>query len=319
MSSLNDKLWKAGLVTAFTTASLYGINRIIYENATCAEHLNKHIGKFYDWKYGKIFYIKQGEGSPILLIHDLSVYSSDFEWKKVYDKLCENHTVYSLDLLGCGRSQKPRISYTSYLYVQLITDFIKDIIGSNTDVIASHNSSDLVMMVNANNDSLFKKIILVNPKEINKKNFMSQKKAQIHKAIIETPIFGTFIYNLSISYFRIARYFRENYFYKESRCSKKLIHAYYESAHLGKENARYLYASITSNYLTANVKSAIKKCEKDITIIASSEIDEIEKTAAKYARYNNNVNVIWIDYVKLLPQLENPEKFVKAVNSVVEN
>ena len=47
---------------------------------------------------------------------------------KVIDKLAENHAVYALDLLGCGRSEKPKITYTNYLYVQLISDFIKNVI-----------------------------------------------------------------------------------------------------------------------------------------------------------------------------------------------
>ena len=79
-------------------------------------------------------------------VHDLTVYSSAYEWNKIIDKLAENHTVYALDLLGCGRSEKPKITYTNYLYVQLISDFIKNVIHEKTDVVASGFSSSFTLL-----------------------------------------------------------------------------------------------------------------------------------------------------------------------------
>ena len=43
------------------------------------------------------------------LIHDLDPTASSYEWKAVTKKLAENHTVYAIDLLGCGRSEKPNM------------------------------------------------------------------------------------------------------------------------------------------------------------------------------------------------------------------
>ena len=77
-------------------------------------------------------------------------------WKK-------NHTVYTLDLLGCGRSEKPYLTYTNYLYVQLITDFIKNIIKDQPDVIATGESISFVTLAENMEHHLFKRIIAVNP------------------------------------------------------------------------------------------------------------------------------------------------------------
>ena len=54
----------------------------------------------YKWTYGVIHYSKQGNGSPILLIHDLTAGSSSYEWMSVVSSLEKEHTVYTLDLLG---------------------------------------------------------------------------------------------------------------------------------------------------------------------------------------------------------------------------
>ena len=65
---------------------------------------------------------KKGTGSPILLIHDALPGASGYEWSKIEDELAVDHTVYTVDLLGCGRSDKPSITYTNFVYVQMICD-----------------------------------------------------------------------------------------------------------------------------------------------------------------------------------------------------
>ena len=86
--------------------------------------LKSTASNYYNWRFGKIYYTKQGTGSPVLLIHDLTIYSSAYEWEALVKQLEKNHTVYCIDLPGCGRSDKQHITYTNYLYVQAISDFI---------------------------------------------------------------------------------------------------------------------------------------------------------------------------------------------------
>lgn len=58
----------------------------------------------------KYLLYKTGTGKPILLIHDTDSGASGEEWAKVAKKLAKNNTVYTIDLLGCGRSDKPSIN-----------------------------------------------------------------------------------------------------------------------------------------------------------------------------------------------------------------
>ena len=102
---------------------------------------------------------KTGTGDPVLLIHDTNSASSSVEWSKISKRLQKKHTVYTMDLLGCGLSDKPGLSYTNYMYVQLITAFIKDIIKSKTSVVASNLSSSFVIMANQLDASIIDKMI----------------------------------------------------------------------------------------------------------------------------------------------------------------
>ena len=151
------------LLTTMTTISIYGINKAISVSSIRKNLLKSDNGKFFTWRYGEIFYTKQGKGSPVLLIHDLNPASSSYEWEKCIKHLAKNHTVYAIDLLGCGQSDKPNMTYSNYLFVQLITDFIKNVIGEKADIITTGNSASFTLMACNMNPEHFNKIIVLNP------------------------------------------------------------------------------------------------------------------------------------------------------------
>ena len=105
------------------------VNRII-DSASIANTNTKTGGSYYHWKHGDIYYRTFGEKDypPMLLIHDLTVWSSEYEWLKMGKVLSDTYRIYCVDLIGCGKSDKPGITYTNYFYVQMITDFVKEVI-----------------------------------------------------------------------------------------------------------------------------------------------------------------------------------------------
>ena len=82
-------------LTTATVAGMYAYNKFVASSATRKNLLTTKDGDFYDWKQGKVFYTKQGSGSPILLIHDINPASSSYEWNRVIKRLEKNHTVYT--------------------------------------------------------------------------------------------------------------------------------------------------------------------------------------------------------------------------------
>lgn len=50
-------------------------------------------------------YHRQGQGSPVLLVHGITTYS--FIWRNLFAQLAKQHDVIAVDLLGCGESDMP--------------------------------------------------------------------------------------------------------------------------------------------------------------------------------------------------------------------
>ena len=178
---------KLGIFAAFTGSmigTMHIINRVFTYIATAENYLDKNSYEYYNWRFGKIAYKKKGNGSPILLVHNFNVCSSSNEWKAIEQTLAKTNTVYSIDLLGCGCSDHPALTYTNFLYVQLITDFIKHIICKKTDVIVSGDSSSFVLMAGANDETIINRIIMINPQNLISLAKIPTKRTKLIKHLI---------------------------------------------------------------------------------------------------------------------------------------
>lgn len=194
-----NKWQKIGLAVGMGAAvvtTTHLINSIIFKSSTANNYTGKRIRSNYQWKFGNIAYVTAGSGSPLLLIHDLNSYSSSYEWEQTINSFAKNHKVYAIDLLGCGHSDKPNLTYTTFMYTQLINDFVLNIIRSKTDVVATAGSTPIVIMAAFNNHALFNKIILVSPLSVEDALKGPDNLSGIRRHILNVPVIGTTVYNI---------------------------------------------------------------------------------------------------------------------------
>lgn len=296
-------------------AGIYAYNKFIEKTASQKNLLSDKDGELYNWKYGNIFYTKEGNGSPVLLIHDTDAASSSAEWNKLYARLVKNHTVFAIDLLGCGRSDKPALEYTNYLYVQMIQSFVKDVIQEKTFVVASNISASFVIMANHLDDSLFEKIILINPAPLYQLDMIPDDLSKMKKTIIQLPFVGTFIYNVMNNMQHIDASFRNRYISKTEIISSTMEDIYYEAAHKNGSNGRFLYSSLLGRYVNNTITHAVKSVSTPTLIIGSVEMKRYALALDDYHKVNNELDIVRITNGSLYPHMEIPEK----INSLIED
>lgn len=306
------------ILTTLATITIHVINRVINYMATIDNLLNSTEENFYEWRFGKIHYQKTGAGTPVLLIHDLNAYSSNYEWNKVVKSLSQTNTVYAIDLLGCGLSDKPNITYTNYLYVQLVSDFIKHVIEEQTYIVATGGSSSFVLMACANSEDLIGKVVLVNPESITNSARIPTKRTRILKFIINMPIVGTLVYNIIGTKGRIEETFFHNYFYDSLKIESSMIDTYHESLHLQKGASKYLFSSIVGRYTNINILHSLPSINNSIYIINGKEMKDGALIAEQYQSYIPSIEEISIEKTKFLPQLEDPTSLLEQINILFE-
>ncbi len=310
--SIKRKLTFLAVFTGAAVGTMHVVNRVFQYISTADNLLDKDTYQYYNWRFGKIAYKKAGSGRPVLLIHDLSVYSSSNEWHKIIEKLSKTNTVYALDLLGCGCSDRPLLTYTNFLYVQLITDFIKDIIGERTDIIASGESSSFAIMACANDDTVIDRVVLINPQDLASQAKIPTKRSYMIKYILITPIIGTFIYNMKVN----KRTIREKLLsevYDQNSIREKDILTCFESSHKDKTNSKYLFASQKSRFTNANIVYCLRKINNSIFIITGNANPENIIAANQYQNHLPSIEILGINKTKQLPHLERPEEFIEQV------
>ena len=224
---------------------------ILKKNAAKNENYQK--GKYYSFRYGRIHYKAKGEGKPLLLIHGVGLGAGMHEWEKNISMLSKNFKVYAIDLLGFGHSDKPNITYSPYMYVNLITEFVKNVIGESVCVAATTNSAPYTVFASLFEPEFFEKMILINP--AGTEDCMPTEKDSFLRRILETPLLGTSLFHLLTSKM-FCRMFLENSTYKNS-VSNDIVNQYYEAAHFGGVNAKYSAAAFVSKFLNTNIKHKI--------------------------------------------------------------
>ena len=162
-------------------------------------YMSKKSGPFsydrlYSWRFGKIHYRVNGRGQPLLLVHGIYPGADMHEWHEADSRIYQSFKVYEIDLLGFGHSEKPSISYSAYLYIRLINNFISDIIKEPALVAASDYSAAYTVLGYIFDPTLYKKIILISPAGITEGQTLPSFRHLICKWMLNTPLIGDLSY-----------------------------------------------------------------------------------------------------------------------------
>lgn len=80
------------------------------------------------WRGWRINYVQQGTQGPcLLLVHGFG--ASTAHWRKNMEELSQSYRIWAIDLLGFGRSEKPRQIYTGELWRDQMQAFCQEVIG----------------------------------------------------------------------------------------------------------------------------------------------------------------------------------------------
>lgn len=307
-----NKLLTLLILSASAATATAVINKYIKVSATSKNHLADSQANCFKWRLGNIYYTKCGSGKPLLLIHDLNSASSSYEWNQIINKLKDSYTVYTLDLLGCGRSEKPDLTYTNFLYVQLLTDFIKSEIGHRTNIIVSNSSASFVTMACNNSPELFEHIMMINPESILTCSQIPGKYAKSYNFMLNLPIIGTLMYNIASSKHMLKEMFATKYFYNPYLVKPSIVDCYYEAAHLG-DSPKSIFSSVECNFTKCNIVNALKKIDNSIYLVGGGAIDDIEYLLEEYKFYNSAIEYSIIKNTKLLPHMESPNELISLI------
>jgi len=305
--------WKTLLAGGAGVAALAAMNASIRRRAT--EPDDSALGgqpNFYDWKHGRIFYKVSGAnnpGRPLLFVHGVAAGASSFMWRKNFDPLAADFRVYALDLLGFGFSEKPvGASYSADLYVELIADFIREIIGPPVNIIASSLSGSYSVRVADEHPELVNSLILNASAGYDNLNSRPGMAGAAFYGLLQSPVLGTSFYNVMASERSIRDYARNQLFYNPRRVTDRLVANLYATSH--QPGAQHAIAAFLSGYLNTDTRAAFARLQQPVTLVCGKQ--DLTTPLARgeaLARLNPRAHLEVFDYCRMMPEQEHPEKF----------
>ena len=163
------------------------------------------------------------------------------------------------------------------------------------------------------NPELFDKMIFINPQSLYSQNQIPSNQTKLLKFIFETPVIGTFIYNILNTKHSFEKTFKDEYFYDQSNIKEKYILNYMEASQLSGCHAKYSFACFTGKFMNNNILHSLKEINHSILMIGGKEKKDIETTLENYAYYNGSIEIEYLPETKHLPQLEAPDKVLEQI------
>jgi pimeloyl-ACP methyl ester carboxylesterase len=318
MSKLGN-IWKTMLAGGAGVAALAALNAAIQRNAS--EPDDSALGgeaHFFRWKHGRVFYKTSGAenpGPPLVFIHGVGAGASSFMWRKNFDDLARDFRVYAFDLLGFGFSDKPAAaSYSADLYVDLITDFIREVSGYPVNIIASSLGAAYAIRVADEHPELINSMVLNGPAGSDALNRRPGMAGAAFYGLLQSPVLGTSFYNVMASERSIRDYARDHLFYDHHRVTDRLVANLYATSH--QAGAQHAIAAFLAGYLNTDTLSPFSRLTQPVILVwgkqdATTPIDK----AWALQELNPRARLEVFDYCRMMPEQEQPEKFNSLVRS----
>jgi pimeloyl-ACP methyl ester carboxylesterase len=241
---------------------------------------------------GKMHFLSSGKGFPVLLLHPMG--SSTYAWSKVIKSLAEEHTVYALDAMGQGDSDKPEKDYTIAEFANAVVNFMKVKGINKASLIGNSIGAVFATQIAASNPDIVDKLILVGcpcreTEQERKENLANMKNRYDEK---------------NMPFPRTMETLKQSYTHVSPEFLKKV------NEDLRKVGVWSYKTSIALN--NYDIVPALGKI-KAKTLIVFGEKDMLRSKENAIKNYIKDSELVLIPDAGHVPQMDNPEAFLKVV------
>lgn len=307
------KLTRGLLWTAGSLAALAAANSYIFSKAKAQGNVLGGEGRFWPGPYGDLFYARQGKGRPILLLHGIYAGASGYEWRKNFDSLSEHYQVTALDWLGFGLSDKPKMRYQANVYIELLTQFLKEVIAEPCTVVASSLGAAYAIQAAYELPDVVENLILVCPTGFRRLASRPDARSEVLFRAMSAPLVGTTFWNGLTSATSLRYYLMNQTYFDPSYVDDQMIDHYSTTSHqYGSQNAPPSFISGLLNHSVEDTFPALT--QKIIRIIWGREAKMAPLSDAEaFLSANATAELTVFDKAGLLPQDEQAQAFNRFI------
>ncbi len=263
----------------------------------------------YAWDLGDVLFQRLGDGRPLVLLHSLGPGHDSLEWRVAAERLARTGQVFALDWLGWGRSDRPSVAYDADLYIDLLIDFLLDIVRRRATLIASGLAAAYALQVAADRPELVRSVILVCPLGLDAGAEEPELSDALLFQLLRTPLLGTSAANLLTSRRVLRRHLLEELYFDAAHVTEELVEQYWSSAH--RPEGRGALGAWMAGYLNHSVAPALSRLRTPVLLVWGADSLHPELAAAdRWLEQLPSAQLAVLSRCRSLPHAEQPEAFL---------
>ncbi len=298
---------------------------------TTARHWQQRVGNQRDWVWRgwqtRYTYIRPphnyAKTTPLILLHGFG--ASIGHWRHNLEVLGKSHTVYALDMIGFGASEKAATNYNVELWVEQVYDFWKTFIGQPVVLVGNSIGSLISLVAAANHPDMVQGIVMMSLPDPNLEQEMIPTALQPLVSGIKS-IFTSRLILKPLFYFirrpSVLRPWASLAYANPEAITDELIDILAGPPQdRGSARAfRALFKATTG----ANFSPSVKKILPNLTIpmlLIWGKKDRFvpPQLANQFVGYNEKLQLLYLENVGHCPQDESPEQVNQAILDWIGN
>lgn len=318
-------LWGVGSVVsagvAAGTAWILYSRKYVNHNLSLDEALEAERKDYLSQHAGRLSYYvdSASKGVPLVLLHSINAAPSAFEMKPIFDHFRAERPVYALDLPGFGFSERSDRIYSPLLYQSAITEFLSEVVGEPTDIVALSLSCEFAALTAVHHLDLIRTLVMISPTGFQppRADRLSQRARQhnLHDTVysgLSVGLWNQPFYDL-VSSRPSIKFFLDKSF--EGVIPDRMVDYAYMTAH--QPGAQYAPTYFLSGKLfTQNVRETVYAVLKQPTLVLYDRDPYTNfEMLPLTLRENENWQGCRISPTKGLPHWEEPGKTFEAMQS----
>ena len=274
----------------------------------------------YPARYADLAYTVGGNGAPILLLHGLDAGRSMAEWRAVFEPLCGHHTVYALDLQGYGMSDTTPEGYNARDFAGQISNFIEDVIGQPTLVIAAGESAVPTLLA-ARDCPLIEKIALICPTASDAPSPHSRAEAlalsSAATSVLQAPVVGTAALNWWRSLAQLRKRAHENGFFDKDQAQSE-ARLWHLVAH--QKGAARAQKALLQNAFSHDWRDVWENISTPALLMwGRNAMSQGFDSSPEWLALRPDIRLAVVEEAMLFPHLEQPQRFCESVAEFAKN
>jgi len=251
---------------------------------------------------------------PVLLVHGIYAGASSFEFRKLAPLLARRRRVVALDLLGCGLSAMPNLSYSAELFVEQIVDALGEFFDGPMTLAGSSLGAALSIRAALRAPDRVRRLVTICPTGL--AGVLSADPALLQRAtgaLFRAPLVGETAFNGLASHALLSWHLRKRTYADPASVTPEIVAHYYAVAH--QPGARFVPAQFAGGALNLDIARDLPFVEAPLLVLWGEDApltDPLEY-ANEYVRLARDARLETFANAGLLPQEETPEAVAAAI------